>query len=271
MGKPAIAFDTQTFLRTSSLFVAKRDRLTHDTIQALAFDTLSRLAERTVRDPAWETQDVSEALLARFCEALLEPQPDRALAFIEEQRALGLTRLGVYLHYVGAAARRLGHLWQDDQLSSLQVASATGHLYALMRALRQERSDISIDARRSALFATVPGEDHGVGVTVAADLFGEAGWEIDLQTGVDHDTLVAHVQQTQPHVIGLSFSSDERLGALVRLVVTLRLMAPQIIIAVAAPKDTDETTLRGLVDIDLLVGDAQSACRELDDLVRSQA
>ncbi|MGY6626962.1 MAG: cobalamin B12-binding domain-containing protein [Oceanicaulis sp.] len=270
MGKAEFAFDTQTFLRTSSLFIAKRDRLTQDAIQSLAFDTLSRLAERALRDPAFESEGVSDALLARFCQVLLEPEPDHALAFIEEQRALGLSRLGVYLHYVGAAAQWLGQQWQEDRLSSFEVASATGHLYALMRALRAERPDMARDARRAALFATIPGEDHGVGITMAADLFRETGWKIDLQLGLDHDALAAHAEQTQPRIIGLSFSSEERLGALVRIVVTLRLLAPQVIIGVAPPKGFDETALRDLADIDLVFTDARSACAELDDLVRSQ-
>jgi methanogenic corrinoid protein MtbC1 len=270
MGKAEFAFDDQTFLRTSSLFVAKRDRLTEDTIQSLAFDTLSRLAERALRDPAFEAEAVSDTLLKRFCEALLDPRPDGALAFIDEQRALGLTRLGVYLSYIGASAKWLGEQWQDDSLSSLEVASATGHLYALMRALRAERPDLARDARRSALFATVPGEDHGVGITMAADLFRETGWKIDLQLGCAHDSLVAHIEQTQPHVIGLSFSSQEWLEPLIRLVVTIRLMSPHTIIGVAPPKETDDTALRNLVDIDLVFRDARNACAELDDLVRSQ-
>ncbi|WBQ14358.1 cobalamin-dependent protein [Hyphomonadaceae bacterium BL14] len=270
MGKPEFAFDNDTFLRASSLFVAKRDRLTDDAIQALAFDTLSRLADKALRDPAFEAKPVGDVLLQEFCEALLEPQPDKSLAFIEQQRALGLTRLGVYLGYISAAAQWLGEQWQDDRLSSYEVASATGHLYALMRAMRAERPDFARDARRSALFATVPGEDHGVGITLAADLFRETGWKIDLQLGADHDTLLAHVEATQPHIIGLSFSSQERLEALVRLVVNLRLTTPQAIIGVAPPRGTDEEALRNCVDIDLVFNDARSACAELDDLIQAR-
>jgi hypothetical protein len=83
---------------------------------------------------------------------------------------------------------------------------------------------------------------------------------------LDHDTLAAHIEQTRPHVIGLSFSGQERLEALIRLVVTTRLIVPDAIIGVAPPA---QTALRDLVDIDLVFADARAACAQLDDLVRS--
>ena len=118
-----------------------------------------------------------------------------------------------------------------------------------------------------ALFATVPGEDHGIGITLAANLFRDAGWEIDLKTGLDQDDLLAHVERTHPHVIGLSLNSERCLDALVRLVVALRLLAPRALIGVAPPEDMAGTRLRQLVDIDLVFGDAVSALSELDRLM----
>lgn len=139
-----------------------------------------------------------------------------------------------------------------------------------MRALRHERPSAhsSFDARRCALFATDPGEDHGIGITVAADLFREVGREIDLQTDTDHDGLIAHVECTEPHIIGLSLSSAGRLDALVRSVVAMRIVMPRAIIGVAPGRDRDVQAVRSLVDIDLMFEDARSACDELERLIR---
>ncbi|ETX10243.1 hypothetical protein OCH239_22310 [Roseivivax halodurans JCM 10272] len=117
-------------------------------------------------------------------------------------------------------------------------------------------------------FAMVPGEEHGIGITVAADLFRDAGWEIDLQTGIDHDALVAHVEHTQPHIIGLSLSTEQRLDALVRLVVAIRITTPSAIIGVAPATTVDAGRLQDLVDIDLVFDDAPSACRDLERLIQ---
>jgi len=263
-------FDAEVYARTASLFATKRDAFDPDAIETLAADIVQRLAETRVLEPVFEASDISEKSLDAFCEALIEPEPEAALRFIEARRAEGVTRQGVYLGYVSAAARRLGEGWDADRYSLFDVTIGTGHLYALMRALRAERPDPrpAPDDRRAALFATVPGEDHGIGITVAADLFREIGWEIDLQTGTDHDTLISHVEATRPHIIGLSLSTERRLDALVRLVVAMRLVLPYAVIGVAPADSVDAGRLHALVDIDLVFGDAPSACRELERLIR---
>jgi methylmalonyl-CoA mutase cobalamin-binding subunit len=119
-----------------------------------------------------------------------------------------------------------------------------------------------------ALPAETSGEEHGIGITVAADLFREAGWEIDLWTGADHDGLVAHVEDTRPHIIGLSLSTEQRLDALVRLVVAIRITTPYAIIGVAPAAAVDAGRLHNLVDIDLVFEDGHSASRELERLIR---
>lgn len=94
------------------------------------------------------------APLATFCDALILPDPDTALRFIEDRRAEGMTLTGVYLGYISGGARCLGERWERDELSFLQVTCGSGHLYALMRALRSEISlaHRKFDGRRVALF-----------------------------------------------------------------------------------------------------------------------
>lgn len=270
MGKPDLSFDAEIFSRTASLFATKRDAFAPDAVEALAGDIVRRLARGRATQPAFDTPEISDESIAAFCDALVQPDPDAALRFIEDRRAEGVTRQGVYLGYITAAARCLGEGWDADRLSFFQVTCGTGHLYALMRALRAENASArpAFDGQRCALFATVPGEDHGIGITVAADLFREAGWDIDLQTGTDHDDLIAHVERTQPHIIGLSLSTEHRLDALVRLVVAMRIVKPHAIIGVAPAWSIAAKRLHELLDIDLVFGDATSAFSELDRLMQ---
>ncbi|MBS1302550.1 cobalamin-dependent protein [Loktanella sp. SALINAS62] len=271
MGELQAAFDAEVFSRTTSLFASKRDTFPPDEVQALAGDIVRRLVSANLLGPAFHAPVIPEEDIAAFCDALTQPDPQASLHFIENRRAEGMTRQGVYLSYITAAARCLGEEWEEDRLSLLQVAYGTGHLYALMRAMRAERPSVqhhALDNRRYALFATVPGEDHGIGITVAADIFRDVGWDIDLQTGTDHEALLAHVMNTQPLFIGLSLSTEQRLDALVRLVVGMRIIMPKAIIGVAPAPNVDPERLTDLVDIDLVFEDAPSACRTLDRLVR---
>src|SRR6056297_1633963 len=274
MNRLHVSFDAEIFSRTATLFATKRNALAPVAVEMLASDIVQRLARRKLSTPGFDIVVINEDSIADFCKTLIQTQPEAALRFIQERRAEGVTRHDVYLGYITGAARWLGTGWEEDRLSFAQVTIGTGHLYALMRSLRAEDPAYggAFDRRRHALFATtVPGEDHGIGITVAADLFRDAGWDIDLQVKTDHDRLVTHVEQTEPQIIGLSLSTEQRLEALVRLVIAMRIMAPTAIIGVAPASDVDPKRLNKLVDIDLVFEDAPSACRELDRLIALRA
>ncbi|WP_170971987.1 B12-binding domain-containing protein [Rhodobacter sp. SY28-1] len=270
MKRELALLDSEVFSRTTAIFSAKRATLAPEAVEAVASDIVRRLARSPSRIPDLDVPQISEESADAFCDALILPDSNTALRFIEDRRAEGMSLPGVYLGYISGGARRLGERWERDELSFFQVTCGTGHLYALMRALRTEipLTYRKFDNRRVALFATVPGEDHGIGITVAADLFREAGWEIDLETGTDHEELIAHVEQTLPHIIGFSFSTEQRLDALVRLVVATRIVIPDAIIGVAPSSSIGAERLHDLVDIDLVFSDAPSAFRELDRLIR---
>ena len=270
MKRELALLDRQVFERATSLFALKRETLPPEAVEAVASDIVRRLAMIPQVLPSFEVPDIDAEQIEAFCDVLMKPDPGAALRFIEDRRADGLSREGVYLGYIPGGARCLGERWDRDELSFLQVTCGTGHLYALMRALGSEvpLHRRRFDNRRVALFATVPGEDHGIGITVAAGIFREAGWEIDLETGADHDQLVTHVEQTLPKIIGLSFSSERRLNDLVRLIVAIRLIVPDAIIGVAPSSSVSENRLHELVDIDLVFTDAAAAFQKLERLLR---
>lgn len=273
MANQEVAFDPELFARTASIFTMKRKAFAPKAVETLATDVLSRLAGGIRQADPFDVPPISAESISAFCDALILPDSNASKQFIEERRAEGVTRMGVTLGYVCAAAKRLGEGWEADQLSFIDVTIGTGHLYAIMRALRAERrlKPMQFDARRCALFATVPGEDHGIGITVAADYFREKGWEIDLQTATKLEALLAHVEHTQPGIIGLSLSTEERLDTLVRLVVGMRLIVPDAIIGVAPAADLGDTRIRELLDIDLVFTSAQGAEDDLESLISANA
>lgn len=255
--------DVETFARTALRFAAKRRELPAGDVTALTGEMVRGLARVGPED------GIDRASLAAFCEALLQPDAEAALRFVEGLQRAGVTSSELYLGHVAAAARELGEGWTANRLSLLQVTVATGHLYAVMRALRREaaqRRPVG-DAGRSALFAAVPGEDHSIGVSIAAEIFRDAGWDIDLRLGSDHAGLIARAEQTRPQVVGLTLSTPQRLAALARLVLGLRLALPEAIIGVAPGEGMDADALDGLLDIDLVFRDVETARDDLERLL----
>lgn len=228
-----------------------------------------RVAKTMIVQIQTDKLGVNPEQVASFCDLLLLPdQPRVALDFITARRAEGATTGDVYLGYIGGAACLLGEQWERDLITPLQVTAGTGTLYALMRSLREATYlTRSPDHRRAALFATVPGEQHGIGITVAADMFRAAGWDIDLQNGLDHGQLVDRARHTLPTIIGLSLSTSERLSDMVKAILALRLLLPEAIIGVAPAGDLTSEDVQRMADVDLIFGDAASAITMLDELI----
>jgi methanogenic corrinoid protein MtbC1 len=266
MNKATAFIDPELFGHATQLFEEKRRVLAPAIVEGFARQVVTRLASTvTVRRPV-SPVPISAEDLSAFCDLLLQPdQNRRALGFVASRRNEGASIEDIYLGYIGPAARLLGERWETDALTSLQVTIGAGTLYALMRALRNvSTANPSQDAGRAALFASVPGEKHGIGVTVAADMFREAGWQIDLQLGRDQAQLVEHAARTTPGVIGLSLSTAERLPELVQIVLGLRLVVPNAVIGVAHGGELRAADIQRIADVDLIFDDASSAIHMLE-------
>lgn len=265
--------DAGTFMRTSSLFDRKKQVLPSQAIRDLAKDIVHRVSTLNHSRRKDVTEAIPEAHIAAFCDILVNPSSDKALAFILHLQEQGLEHSVIRNCYLAGAARLLGDRWDADEISLLEVIQGTGHLYSLLRALRLDAGPEAASRlrRRSALFALVPGETHRFGIQLATETFRDAGWNIDLQVGLHHDDLILHAVRTQPTIIGLSLSAEERLADLVRLVVALRLERPGAIIGVAPAMNMEDSVLRSVVDIDLVFRDAGSAEQDLDWMLRLNA
>jgi MerR family transcriptional regulator, light-induced transcriptional regulator len=266
--------DADLYARTSNLFEAKRSALAPDAVERLAREVVERLAAARRGDPdvlvAPALPAPDRRMVNAFCDVLLAPDPTAPLRFLEQDLAPLVAERTALYSYISAASRRLGEMWDADQVTFVDVTLSVGKLYALVRAIGSNRTrpPIADHPRKYALFASVPGEQHTMGVAIAAELFRDAGWDIDLQVGATHDELLVRAERMQPVVAGLSLSGVAGLDALARLVVSLRLTLPDIVIAVAGGADIESETLRNLVDLDLVITDAKQAQSDLDRLVR---
>lgn len=266
MAERSAPIDLGVFARTSTLFEEKRRALSVDLIQNLARDIVRRVSNMQHVPKAVAAGPVSEERVASFCHLLVRPSSAAALEFLEARVAEGVDHQVILHVYLAEAARVLGEQWETDKISFVDVIHGTGHLYAILRAV-QARAGVGrtegVQGRR-ALFAAVPDETHTFGVRLAAETFREAGWSIELKVGVDHEVLVDHVQRTEPDIIGLSLSTEERLPNLVHLVVALRLVRPQAIIGVAPALNMDDAAIQAVTDIDIIFRDARQAVRDLE-------
>ncbi|WP_397542291.1 cobalamin-dependent protein [Roseovarius salis] len=263
-----VVLDQGVFSETSGLFARKRDRLPEAALEQLAREVMIHAARLSAASPQRPFSAPAERL-DTFCDHLLKDDADGALALLQKEMRGGLSTRDVCLGYISGAARRLGDMWEADLVSFVQVTTASGYLYGLIRALRPETPDTAQPApdTKNALFATVPGEDHSLGVTVAAEVFRDAGWDIDLCTGMGHNELVARISDTAPAIVGISVGGSGRMEALSTLCVSIRLIAPGALIVVAGAGTEGSTDISEIADVDFVFSDVESAESQLARLM----
>ena len=235
---------------------------------------LSMLAQEVVQRVARNlyTAVPAEALprteeIDGLCNALLSEDAAAAATFIENARLRGSSYDSLCLAYLSVAARRLGEWWDEDKISFYRVTIAAGRIYAILRILRIERPASLPDARKAAVFASVPGETHTLGITIATDLARDRGWDIELFVGLAHDDLVETLEQRQPALIGLSASGKRMVPALTRLMVALRISNPTTRILLCGQIAASGYSLVGVTGADAAAQDFEGAIKHMERLL----
>jgi hypothetical protein len=136
---------------------------------------------------------------------------DEARRRIAARLRSGATAQSVALDDIGAAARRLGELWGDDDCDFFAVTFATRALSLLLRDVWPDAGLAPAEGAPSILLAMAPGETHDLGADVVAGLFRLAGWRAErCETRDIPDALASESFD----VAGFSLSCDRFAGTL---------------------------------------------------------
>ncbi len=264
------AFDSAEYKKAEEQFRLVEKDLPEQAIIAVAREVVRRLAFRMPRN-AQHSNFPTKAEIERLCDALLSPDNRAADRIILEARQDGVEVEAIYLHYVAAAARRLGDLWDADEITFVDVTLACGRLFRIIRGLRHviAPSIIQNRADHPAMFALVPGETHTLGIEMATDIFRRNGWDIDMMIGMDHDTLLDKAELRNYRAIVLVANSDVLIARLTRLVLALRISHPLAHIVVAGNILDHHPDICTLVGADDVIKDIKGAVSRLKDVVEA--
>ena len=187
----------------------------------LCADMRQKTAASDTARPDSARSVLGDPCAAAMAYALCDEEDDAAALLIADLLAAGLSVEQVCLDHLAPAARRLGDMWDRDRLPFTDVTLAAARIQALMRKMPACRTTASCASGKGAIFAAVPGEQHTLGVVMAADLFRRNGWDVGLMVGLTHDELLARMSRDDRPVIGLSCSGDHSYPALRRLLAAL--------------------------------------------------
>lgn len=261
-------FDRSEYKKADLQLRLVQNTLSPDAVSVLAREVVTRLAIQIPR------LDVgvgipSDRDINLFCAALLSADDTRAERFILAVRRDGISLDPIYLGYIAGAARKLGQMWDEDELSFVQVTLGCGKLYKIIRGLRHVIAPTLAQERdqRPAMFALVPGETHTLGIEIATDTFRREGWDIDMMVGLDHAELITQSDQRVYSAIVLVANSDEMIDSLSRLVLSLRLSQPLAHVLIAGNILKHYPDISELVAADAVIDNIETAVETLRALL----
>jgi len=218
------------------------------------------------------TEGLDEGDAAELARLLLSHEVDVPFAYVEAIRHRGVPLEHIYTQLLAPAARRLGVLWERDEVDFVQVTLGLGRLHQLLQRLGAQAPRVpSVESRgcaRRALFATVPEEDHSFGLLMVTQFFRQNGWDVWNEFPETADELVACVSQNSFSMVGLSAGSLERVDQLTALIRRIRRASvnPVVGVMVGGPVFLHHPELAARVGADATAADGHEAARRAESM-----
>ncbi len=186
------------------------------------------MAHRTVAQgaPALSLVDapVAAGAAEAFAKAALKSEAYALLVDIDAQLARGVSVETLFLDVLAPAARHLGEMWDNDECDFVDVTMALWRLQEIVHELaaRMPGAAERSGGERRALFAPVPGEQHGFGSLMVEEFFRRAGWTTASEPGASEQELVGLVAKRWFELVGITVACAENTTALTRFIAALR-------------------------------------------------
>ena len=184
------------------------------TIEAEIIPRLIRAHRPSVVDePEAAVLQAGAAHIEEFVQLVLAHDDAAWQAFLDGLLARGMPVEEIYLGVMGPAARELGRLWEEDKCSWTDVTVGVGRMQRSMRAMSPafgHEVAHPADGRR-VLLLPAPGEQHTFGLSIVAEFFRRAGWEVVGDSEAKAADPAALVRSEWFDVIGISVGYEARL------------------------------------------------------------
>jgi methanogenic corrinoid protein MtbC1 len=248
--------------------------LTSRGLSELAARAMARVLHATgAGDLSEEAKACMQSPLATaLATALCDDKTDIADLMVDDLLEAGVSVEDVCLDHLAPAARCLGEWWENDRLPFTDVAMATSRIQSMLRRMPADRGCPRSFAGNGAVFCAVPGEQHTLGVMMAADLFRRNCWDVSLLLGLEHSEILDRLERDDRDVIGLSCSGDHSVNELERLMIALRKRRKDARIILSGQIASDADALARLPRPDAVVtnmAEAEACMREFSRAMAS--
>lgn len=198
-----------------------------------------------------------------LAELAVEGQPESADAYVRGLQAAGASSEQLLLDLLAPCARWLGEQWEEDTLNFSQVTIGLWRLQRVLHGLSAPPGQVARfgGESRRALLAAVPGAQHTFGVSMVAEFFNRAGWDVDCEPRVSWLDLRTRISRDWFDVFGLSVATSDSIAQVASAILDMRRAAvnPELFVMVGGPMAVQLPDLARLCGADAMAADAPSA------------
>ena len=208
--------------------------------------------------------------IEQFAALALGHEDGAAFGHVEVLLAQGMSVESIFLDLLAPAARHLGTLWDSDAADFASVTLGVSRLQRIMRRLGESFFDEgSRGGGESVLLTVIPGEQHSFGLSMVAEFFRRAGWNLCTGPFSTHQELTSLVHNHWFDVVGFSVSSDRRLDELKRGIDDIRRNSRNrsVGILLGGPLVIAQPGLVAAMGADMISADATTAPQQARGLI----
>lgn len=206
---------------------------------------------------------ISDADIDALVPLALSVEADALIARIEALLARGVPVEALLVDLLAPVARRLGSYWDDDRCDFVEVTMGVWRLQEVVHELaaRVAADRPASSSARRVLIAAMPGDQHGFGAVLIAQLFEGRGWLTDRLGEASAADLRHCLAGDWYDLVALTVSSDSHKGPLPGLIHALRSVSknPRLKIMVGGPAFAGDPDQAAEVGADGTAGDARAA------------
>ncbi len=250
-----------------------RVQIAHDASldRLIESEIIPRLIVARAPVSADETVPVTAAEVEDFAPLALQVEADELIEHAERLLARGVTVDALLVDLLAPAARVLGEYWKADRCDFIDVTMALWRLQEVVHEItsRGPGTRPPSGTAHRALFAAMPGDQHGFGAMVVEEMFARAGWITDRLGDASLSELYDRVGTEWFDMIGLTVSCDAHTGALPAAITAIRTVSrnPRLIVMVGGRVFAEDRSRADAVGADGTAGDARAAVTVANDLM----
>jgi methanogenic corrinoid protein MtbC1 len=218
---------------------------------------------------------VSERDVTDFADLCITGEAATLIDFIDNCLMRGSSVEHIYVDLLAAAARRLGGMWENDQRDFVDVTMGLWRIQEVLRELNRRAPPTQPHGNgvRTALFSTMPGDQHSLGTLMVCECFERAGWSAEPMIDPTTSELLGKLAGRHYDLVGLTVSTACPRAKLSSLISSIRSVSsnPGICVMLGGPQINAQSELAAECGADATAVDAIQALETANELVSAMA